>query len=74
MTEYNLKEKVHNRYIVVIVGDGMYGLPQSVRIAQDDLSQQLETYVQHTRKTTPWLCTHDSLSINFTLVVEIFGA
>ena len=73
MTSYNLKGKVHNGYILARVTNGMYGLPQAVSMAHDALFQHLVLYLYHPTKSTPRLWTHESRSINFTLVVKKFG-
>ena len=70
--KYNINYKVHNGYILVWVTNVMYGLPQTGRIANDALFQQLATYGYHTSKNTPELWTHNSFPINFTLVVNDF--
>ena len=35
--KYNIKEKVHNGYIFILVTKGIYRLPKSVVIANDSL-------------------------------------
>ena len=47
MDKYNLKYKVHNGYIFTQLTKGMYGLPQSGRIAHDALVQHLAPYGFH---------------------------
>ena len=42
--KYNIAENSHNGYIYARVTNGMYGLPQSVRIAHDALVKRLEPY------------------------------
>ena len=39
--KYNFKYKVHNGYIFSRVTKGVYGLPQSERIARDALVQHM---------------------------------
>ena len=50
----------------------MCGLPQSVLIVHDFLVQHLASYLYDTSNKTPVLWTHDSHTINFTLVVDDF--
>ena len=65
--------KTHNEYIYARVTKGMYGIPQSGRIAHGALVKHLETYGYHpsSKKPRPWK--HNSRQINFTLVVDDFG-
>ena len=73
MIDYNLKVKVHNRYIFYRVTKGMYVLPQAVRITHYDLVWNLAPYGHHTTKNTPSLWTHENRPINFTPVIDNFG-
>ena len=70
---YNLQEKSHNGYIYARVTKGIYGLLQSGRISHDSLLKHLEPYGCHPSRKTPVPWTHNSRSINFTLVVGDFG-
>ena len=51
----------------------MYVLPQSVHIAHDALLKHLDPYEYHPSIKNPVLWKHNSLPINFTLVVDYFG-
>ena len=51
----------------------MYGISQAGQIAHDSLVQHMAPYGYHTSINNPGLQTHDSLPINFTLVVNDFG-
>ena len=51
--KYKLKYKAHNGYILLWVTKGVYGLPQSVKIAHDSLVQHLEPYRNHPSIKTP---------------------
>ena len=51
----------------------MYGIPQADRISYETLVKQLEPYGYHPSRKTPGLWKHNSLPINFTLVVNYFG-
>ena len=50
----------------------MYGLPLAGKIAHDALVQHLEPYEYRPSRKTPGLWTHESLPINFTLLVDYF--
>ena len=52
MTSYNLKDKVHNGYILARATKGMYEIPQAGRITHDYLFQYLSPYGYHPTKTT----------------------
>ena len=71
---FNLTEKSHNGYIYARVTKGMYvPPPQSGRIEHDNLVKHLEPYGYHPSSKNPGLWKHNSLPINFTLVVNDFG-
>ena len=70
--KYNLKGKVHNGYIFTLVTKGMYVLPQAGRIVHDAIAKRLETYGYRPSRKPLRLWTHNSLPINFTLVVDDF--
>ena len=44
ITPYNLKDKVHNKYIFSQLTKSVYGLPQADITAHDDLVRHLEPY------------------------------
>ena len=71
--KYNLAEKSHNGYIYARVTKGIYGPPQAERIAHDVLLKNLEPYGYHPSSKNTGLWKHNSLPINFTLVVGDFG-
>ena len=68
LNKYNLKGKAHNGYTFAWVNKGMYGLPQSERIAHDSLVKHMDTYgyLLSSKKTAPYK--HNSRTRNFTLV------
>ena len=70
---YNLKGKAHNRYIFARVTKWMYGLPQAVQIAHDDLFQHMEPYGYRLSRNTPVPWKHESRPTNFNLLVDNFG-
>ena len=64
---------MHNGYIFALVTKGKYGILQSGLISYDYLVQHLAPYGYHTSNNTHGIWTHESLPINFTLVVDDFG-
>eukprot|EP00957_Ditylum_brightwellii_P097086 7393442-Ditylum_brightwellii.AAC.1 len=73
MDEYNLHDKVHNKYIYMEIRCSMYGLPQAGKIANNLLKQCLATYNYHETHHTSGLWKHTTNSNAFTLVVDDFG-
>ena len=73
MQEYNLKEKVVNDHIYMKIIQGMYGLPQAGRLANNLLKQRLSKYGYYETNTTPGLWKHTFRPIYFTLIVDDFG-
>ena len=72
--EYQLRDLASSDgWVFVEIGRGMYGLPQSGIIAQEQLAERLgkEGYKQST--LIPGLWTHETRPIQFTLVVDDFG-
>ena len=56
------------------VTQGMYGLPQAEKLAQDQLSKRLNEEGYYQNKTTPEYWKHEWRPISFTLlVVDNFG-
>ena len=73
VADYNLKPKVSNDKIYAKVVKGMYGLPQSGKLAHDDLVAHLNQGGYFPTPFTPGLFTNKSNSIQFALVVDDFG-
>ena len=71
--DYNLQDKVCNNMVYGKVVKAMYGLPQSGRIAHDDLVAHLALGGYFPTKFTPGLFTNRSNSIQFALIVDDFG-
>ena len=69
----NLAEKAHSGYIHARVTKGMYVLSQAGQIGNDALVKHLEPYVYHPSSNPTRLWKHNSLPINFTLLVDDFG-
>ena len=71
---YNLCEKATpNGFVYVAIKWGMYGLPQSVILAQTLLEKRLNAHGYHQIRITPGLWTHEWWPICFKLVVDDFG-
>ena len=70
---YNLHEKVHNGFIYMEIVRGMYGLPQAGILANQLLRKRLNPHGYFEVPHTPGLWKHESLPVQFTLVVEDFG-
>ena len=73
VVKYNLKVRAHNGYIFTWLTKGIYGLPQSGRIAHDALIKNLEPHGYRPLSKTPGLWSYYSRPINFTLLVNYFG-
>ena len=73
VNEYKLHKIATDGWIFVEIGRGMYGLPQSGIIAQEQLAKRLEKHGYTQSKIVPGLWTHHSRPISFTLVVDDFG-
>lgn len=72
--QYSLNEKVTpDGYVFGKVQKGMYGLPQAGLLAQELLEERLEKKDYYQSKLTPGLWSHQTRSIQFTLVVDDFG-
>ena len=73
MDAYELHDKVQNGRVLVRIVRGMYGLPQSGRLAYNHLKAHLEPYGYRPCRLTPGLWKHDTCPITFCLVVDDFG-
>ena len=71
--EYKLNNIVHNGYVYIEINKGMYGLPQSGKIANDKLTIHLARFGYHPYKRTPGLWSHQTRPIQFSLVVDDFA-
>ena len=71
---YSLRERVTpDGFVYVVTKRRMYGLPQSVIIAQYIIEKSLNDHGYHQNRFTPGLWTHEWRPICFTLVVDDFG-
>jgi hypothetical protein len=66
-------EKAKNGYIYVQIDNGMYGIPQADRLANNLLVKRLAPHGYHPGTHTHGLWKHDTHPVMFTLVVDDFG-
>jgi hypothetical protein len=72
--QYNLKDKVDDRgWVYVRIEQGMYGLPQAGRLANELLAKRLDKEGYYQCQYTPGLWRHKWRPITFSLVVDDFG-
>jgi Reverse transcriptase (RNA-dependent DNA polymerase) len=72
---YKLRERgmIHDGWVYVCAQKGMYGMKQAGRLANEQLTEHLETYGYYQSANVPGLWFHKTRSICFTLVVDDFG-
>jgi len=70
---YKLQPLIHKGHIYVKIHCGMYGLPQTGKLANIQLQAFLEPHGYHPCPITPGLWTHTACDIHFTLVVDDFA-
>jgi hypothetical protein len=74
INEYNLRDKITGSgHVHIETNKGMYGLPQAGLIANELLKKRSNEHGYRQSKLIPGLWTHDTLPIQFTLVVDDFG-
>ena len=71
--EYDLSEAAQNGWIYFEILRGCYGLPQSVRLANNLLRTRLEKAGYYEAATTPGLWRHKWRPVQFILLVDDFG-
>ena len=72
--QYNLTALADSAgWIYIQINKGMYGLPQSGKLANDLLRQRLAPHGYHPCRHTPGLWRHKSKPISFVLVVDDFA-
>ena len=72
--EYNLQEfEMSDKHVYIQANKGMYGLPQLGLLANELLEERLNKHGYRQRKLVPGFWEHDTLPIQFTLVVDDFG-
>ena len=69
---YNLLGFLQNGYVYCEIQWGMYGLPQAVRLAYNELVRQLETHGYDPCRHTPGIWRHKWRPIPFSPVVKTF--
>ncbi|KAL7425805.1 hypothetical protein ACHAXH_000792 [Discostella pseudostelligera] len=71
--EYNLTEYEHNNWIYFEIHNGVYGLKQAGKLANDLLTERLSQHGYYQCATTPGLWRHKWRPITFILIVDDFG-
>lgn len=71
--KYNLQSMAHNGKVYMEIRKGMYGLPQTGILAQQQLQRFLEPAEYVPCRYTPGLWKHRWRPVTFTLVVDDFG-
>jgi hypothetical protein len=71
--KYSLRDMIVNDRVLVEISQGIYGLAQAGRLAQQRLFQQLAKHGYQAAPNTPCLFTHATRPIQFILVVDDFG-
>ena len=69
----NLRNVSHKGFIYMEIQKGMYGLPQAGKIANDKLKLHLSKFRYEPAPITPGLWRHQTLPLQFSLVVNDFG-
>ena len=70
---YDLTPKIKNGFVYAAIVCGMYGLPQSGRLANDLLCKRLSKHGYYEVTHTPGLWRHATRPVWFTLLVDNFG-
>ena len=71
--KYELADKLAGDFVYVEIQKGMYGLPQSGRIANEWLKPHLEKWGCYECEHTHGLFKHETRPVMFALVVDDFG-
>eukprot|EP00957_Ditylum_brightwellii_P034653 2626903-Ditylum_brightwellii.AAC.1 len=64
---------MHNGQIYIEIREGVYGLPQAGKLANEQFIKHLALYGYYPVRHTPGLWRHTTIDIQFTLVVDDFG-
>ena len=64
---------MHKGWVYFEICRGCYGLPQSGMLANRQHRERLEKEGYYEARTTPGLCRHKRIPIQFCLVVDDFG-
>ena len=73
LDEYHLENKTHNDWIYFEIVTGAYGLPQSGRLANDQLRERLAKAGYYEAVSTPGLWRHVWRPVQFILIVDDFA-
>jgi hypothetical protein len=73
IVEFNLLAFATKVKVLVEISKGIYGLPQSGKLAKDQLTKNLRQHGFNECEHTPCLFVHPTRDIKFTLVVDDFG-
>ena len=71
--EYNLTAYAHNGWVYFEIKNGVYGLKQAGKLANDLLTERLDAHGYYQCETTPGLWRHQWRPISFVLIVDDFG-
>ena len=71
--QYQLHDYFHNGYLYCEIQKGLYGLPQSGKLAHDKLKKHLKSFDFIPCPITPGLWKHKTRDLMFCLVVDDFG-
>jgi hypothetical protein len=71
--KYRLNAYAHNGWVYFEITNGVYGLKQAGKLANDLLTTRLEAHGYHQCKTTPGLWRHRWHPVVFVLIVDDFG-
>ena len=71
--QYNLINLEYKGFVYMEIQKGMYGLPQTGKIANDKLKLHLEKFGYDPAPITPGLWRHQTCPLQFSLVVDDFG-
>ena len=71
--QYNLRNLSHKGSVYLEIQKGMYGQPQSGKIANDKLKLHLAKFGYDPSLVTPGIWWHQTKSLQFLLVLDDFG-
>ena len=73
VNKYNLMQYVCNKWVYFEITNGIYGLKQAGKLANDLLTKRLSAHGYFQCDTTPGLWRHELRPILFVLIVDDFG-
>ena len=71
--QYNLRNLEHKGFVYMEIQKGVYGLPQAGKIANDKLKLHMSKFGYEPAPITPGLWRHQTIPLQFSLVVDYFG-